>query len=42
MWFVRLKEKIEKKYNFFTQAAEIAINQFLVLRNSTGEVGKSM
>jgi hypothetical protein len=30
------KEKIEKKKKFFTQAAQTAINQFLVSRNFRG------
>jgi hypothetical protein len=30
------KEKIEKKLFFFTQAAQTAINQFLVSRNFRG------
>jgi hypothetical protein len=33
MYFTRPKEKIEKKFLFFTQAAQIAIDQFLVSRN---------
>jgi hypothetical protein len=32
----RLKEKIEKKIFFFTQGAQIAIDQFLVSRNFRG------
>jgi hypothetical protein len=31
--FTRPKEKIEKKWFFFTQAAQTAIDQFLVSRN---------
>jgi hypothetical protein len=36
MQFTRPKEKIEKKLFFFAQAAQTAINQFLVSRNFRG------
>jgi hypothetical protein len=36
MKFTLLKEKIEKKFFFFSQAAQTAIDQFLVSRNFRG------
>jgi hypothetical protein len=36
MYFTRPKEKNEKELFFFTEAAQIAIDQFLVSRNFRG------
>jgi hypothetical protein len=36
MEFTRLKEKIEKKLFFFSQAAQTTIDKFLVSRNFRG------